>query len=662
MKYVMQRLALIVSVACGVVSCINDDYPSDRGPAGTRGSGYMIYQIKTSVDGTRAENGEFNDGERNEHALAPGEHHFAMFYDTNSDSTPVLVASLSNLSETMNPDNAITKSLLAIYPLSMDRYPDVGAFLMNKECLVLLNTDYTEEQLAAIRKSDLKSQIVDRATIHVGSTDYFTMSNSAYVSGTSNTLASSVDASKYWSSESAARDAAQNGEATVIAYVERVAAKVRPVKFEYGNAEQLYLRHGGDFVNINLFTGLTGAPRYDTRYQATNWNAKLTGYGINGLEKEAYLYKNIQNKTYFQSWNDNPNHRSYWAQDTHYEIDGNTVKGYPHQYRSILDSEKPDTLRDYHSGFDHTYERFNTDNNRYYLKYYSYNDIQKPLSELQNPQALYSFENTYDDTGKRLYTYGYFSAGTHFLVACKLIIDGVEEGRDLYKDQNEIFYKSADEILQAKLTLLNEKALPGGNSGINILHVNWGHFNDGINYSDYIKPISWPVGSRLYIRTNGNNDEEAKADDFELIPAELTGGDGKVLIAPRSKTARYIIKNDTDEEEISYNELISLFHKLMGAIDHFAGGAMYYPAPISHNAPSNADSSSTELGSVGVVRNHEYQISINSISRPGRPVDRNAQPIIPMLDTQRDYIDVSVNILDWHHIEQDNVPFYPSQN
>lgn len=648
---------LAVLAASCLAACVKDSYDADPDTPSTREAGYLIYQIKTSSDGTRADGDSFDDGELNEYALAPGSYHFALFYERNrNNNLPVLQITLTNMR--VGPgdeDRKTTESLVAVFPLDAEDEVAARTFLSDKECLVLLNTNLTADELANLTLSQLKARTVGSGLLRAGNTDYFTMSNSAYAENGSVRLASEIYPDKIYHTEAEAYEAATRGEATVIAYVERVAAKFVP-SFSYENSGFPNLQHGSDYTRIHLFTSLSGAPRYDTQSETRDWHAELVGYGLNGLEKETYLYKRISdNTTYFADWTAPYYRRSFWAEDLHYAVNDNTKQGYPHQYRTAL--ETTDTLRDYHRpkvGFDNG---FTTDNDKYYLKYVSWNELGRPQAELQNPRTLYSLENTYDDRSSKLYKYGYFSAGTHLLVACRLVIDGVPAGTDLYRDQNEIFYANAEQLLQTKLTLLNEKALPGGNSGINILHTNWlGH--EKINA--YLTSISWPVDSRLYVRHSGSNSDVLAAwSDFTLIPAEMTGSDGMVLIAPRLTTDRFFINSDSASQEIEANELISLFHKLMGAIDHYRAGAMYYPAPIGHNAATNADASSTQLGSVGVVRNHEYRVNVNSVSQPGRPVDLHDQPIIPMLDTKRDYIDVSIRILDWHNITQDNIPRYP---
>ena len=83
---------------------------------------------------------------------------------------------------------------------------------------------------------------------------------------------------------------------------------------------------------------------------------------------------------------------------------------------------------------------------------------------------------------------------------------------------------------------------------------------------------------------------------------------------------------------------------------------MYYNIPIAHlNSPkydSNGDLSTWEEGSFGVVRNHSYEVKINSIKRLGQGVfnpEDNTTPIKPDPDPKDPnwYLGATINILSW---------------
>lgn len=117
---------------------------------------------------------------------------------------------------------------------------------------------------------------------------------------------------------------------------------------------------------------------------------------------------------------------------------------------------------------------------------------------------------------------------------------------------------------------------------------------------------------------------------------------------------------------------------------HYKFGWAYFLAPIEHHYVAGVDDST--LGAYGVVRNHSYVLTINSITGLGAPLDegkigedpRNTKPdpeddpdypkdpddpdpedpgddpIIPDPDDVKTaYIDATLNILWWHIISQD---------
>lgn len=72
-------------------------------------------------------------------------------------------------------------------------------------------------------------------------------------------------------------------------------------------------------------------------------------------------------------------------------------------------------------------------------------------------------------------------------------------------------------------------------------------------------------------------------------------------------------------------------------------GMTYYFTPIRHLAQNK-----TEMGYYGVVRNHSYRITINTISGFGTPVydpDEIIDPVIPK-DTET-YLAARINVLSW---------------
>ena len=72
-------------------------------------------------------------------------------------------------------------------------------------------------------------------------------------------------------------------------------------------------------------------------------------------------------------------------------------------------------------------------------------------------------------------------------------------------------------------------------------------------------------------------------------------------------------------------------------------GMTYYYTPIRHLAQNK-----TEMGYYGVVRNHSYRITINTISGFGTPVYNPAEIIVPVIpkDTET-FLAARINVLSW---------------
>lgn len=102
---------------------------------------------------------------------------------------------------------------------------------------------------------------------------------------------------------------------------------------------------------------------------------------------------------------------------------------------------------------------------------------------------------------------------------------------------------------------------------------------------------------------------------------------------------------------------------------HYLNGWAYFLAPIEHNLADtvSADDALTTVGSYGVVRNHSYQLTVNSYKGLGAPLDESKigedpknpdptdpdEPIIPDPSEQKDaYINATLNVLGWHTIQQ----------
>ena len=684
---------------------------------------------ETSGDHQTSDGKPFDDGAPSEYAFAPGDHHFVILYNQNdgTNAAPVALLGLTPYTVILDDDPVVgsgdnahinydnltltvtslkTTRDFPLDPKELEADPKeaLKKFLTGKEAYVLINTSLTRNELMGTNGSDgmTKSQLLKASvgsytirTDNIGTivandgTEYFTMCNTVYLSGGKKKISAEINPYNIFEKE---KDARENP--AIVAYVERLAAKYT-LTFEGYASEAVKNVNIPGSGTVSVYKGLTiNGTSYTIESDEKGWELKVLGYGLNALEQNSYLFRHISESDYDATWawNDESHHRSYWAEDEHYEINSETRNGYPHQFRQALETDSVRSLHKAENGYIANNINPKSIKDGYYLDYVDFNTIAGIASDgsLGNyPSTIYSHENTYFDAGTSpndwLWKRGYFSAGTHIIIAAQLMIYDTNNSNDLYRDQNSIFYISKEQILQSKLDILNKVVLSGGNSGIRILNTDWQAHSSNANESqdDILDIVAWNAGSVLWVKKNNESDyRPATLKDIDFIEAEVSGGDGQLLIAPKyldTEADYYLapVKSDgismengtyKDAEnhehniavKINFNHLVSLIHKIIGPVDHYNQGYMYYAAPITHRVQDmkNVDSWKT-VGHIGVVRNTWYKLNIKKFNEVGRPVDNPAQPIFPTLDVKRDYLNMTVTILTPHWITQTEVPVYP---
>ena len=136
--------------------------------------------------------------------------------------------------------------------------------------------------------------------------------------------------------------------------------------------------------------------------------------------------------------------------------------------------------------------------------------------------------------------------------------------------------------------------------------------------------------------------------DLEYTREDLAGSTTDKLksyeVRPVLKTSVKVYKKESDgsfETTDSNDELNALLAQ--SPVQVRKDGMTYYYTPIRHLAQNK-----TEMGYYGVVRNHSYRITINTMSGFGTPVynpDEVIDPVIPK-DTET-YLAARINVLSW---------------
>ena len=640
---------------------------------------------------------DFDDGNDNEYALAlPTEaeaYHYLLIYSDKAVK-PQAVLVLGNSGEPDdNKKNNLTLTITKAYASTelsstITDEASMKDWLNGKTAYALLNFSKsvldpaqtvninnvetpinlegsTPEVIARFTANQLEALKLKEYKITAEGKDYFVMSNSVYYDN-----GAKIDCSIYPNNVNKEKEVALNNPAIEI-HVERVA-----VRYDVTFAPDIQI---GDVIEgetsnslprintkslVKVFDNtngnlIIGEESYIIPYKESGWEIEVTGYGVNGLEETATLFKKISNYNSLLSsvtWNEPANNRSYWADDIHYLITEDNLKLYPEQFRQSL--EVTNDVRHLHDG------THLSNGNLDVTAKEKCNLLYKPFNEFEGSnRTLYSFENTYNDADNLLGERGYYSAGTHLILTGRIKINSINSYTDLYYDQNSIFYASEQDLFAAKLEILNSIILRNGVHGLRVLDVNW--LRDSKYKPDTeldkngMKILAWQNGSVLWVNRN-NVLREAKADDFRLIPAEIAGGDGSLLLAPEASITEIYLApkdengnfNDAKKTKITGNDLISLIHKQIGSIDHFKEGRVYYAAPIPHFKTKVEEVTASGLGDTGVVRNNWYEVTVTGIGGVGRPIDDETQPIIPAVEVKRSYLNLTIEVKEWHRITQ----------
>ena len=115
------------------------------------------------------------------------------------------------------------------------------------------------------------------------------------------------------------------------------------------------------------------------------------------------------------------------------------------------------------------------------------------------------------------------------------------------------------------------------------------------------------------------------------------------LVSGAYKPMAANINNDPNGADATNADL-----KSVPAAVLYESGLTYYYVDIKHlGAPSS-------LAEYGIVRNHIYDININSIGGYGSPVYQGTEFIeYPQVSDQKSYVAAKINILSWRLVNQE---------
>lgn len=545
------------------------------------------------------------------------------------------------------------------------------------------------------------------------SVNYCTMSSTTYVEGEGKPQTGKVRTMTDITEGLAATREEAEGHPLVV-HVERLSAKVevgitgkkeefgnkdsRPDDFWQGGPQWPVVLKPKEGDKLSQVTDNYGSD--NPTVEQTDWACILWGWGTNALARREYVFKNLDdvmqgadkaktgtpfhdaseakiNTPFFANWNDAERHRSYWAVDGYY---ADPAK-YPYQYRKSYDSKQS------------TYwDKFIIDSGKRSsespLFYYSYQEIRLRAMGYDPFGSTDPGENHVVNgnlEGSRKYRYIpenvlgaellkndiHLAASTHVIFIGQLIM-----GDELTHYSEEL----GKEQSAAVMDWVSDKYKSGGywydkagylrkaySSVFEVLNGEKRTFPDIFGTKE---SLSTPEGTvtlsavkgsgspvRLdseYMKDKVAGSADIEKDDnnpFQLVSAEIANGDGRVILGLKEGW-KLIVEGGT-RMEIEPAQFKSMVYAFGGYADCYRNGRMYYYSPIRHaRASAKLDAKDYQVGDIGVVRNHWYKINVNSVIRPGIPVEDPGQPIIPNIDPADQYLALDIHVVPWHVVDQ----------
>lgn len=626
---------------------------------------YITISLSSPVDATRA----FDQGTAHESEVKRLDF---FFYDRSGNRTgniqsftgDDLTGGAGNPNFTEGPFESgnVTRIWTAVVPVELaqgDNLPSQVICLVNANPAALSNLGKLPlegVEGSGENEGSLISQIRDYVTFD----NAFMMTNSVYY-GTSQLTgqpnvricATPINKGQLYSTVEEATNAIKKDDAENAAmvniYVERLAAKVG-------------LTMAADAVQaVELNDGDNGAGKVTLTFVPEYWfmnavakNAYVTKrYGIpaalgtDGVTLDP-TYTEINNNfnTYGNEkmnngkWNDPTNHRSYWAMSPSY-----AANNFPMVSDQIIDME---------AGTDNT--------KNYAQKYYSYNEVktwvkgQTPAGAAtltsETAQAIaynngFAITNTGDHTSGYIYTRETTTAISRIrdvnknpaaTVASAVIVGHYYAGETAPQGEYTTFCidHSTDTYYGSRPNAIS--ALMARNEFIYT-------DNAGTTLATTGLVLAHPVAATRAKLPNPNIAGRLVTLQIEKVP----GAEDTPMYYYNG--TRYVQIIDAETLSAANAQLA----QGVGYLDMYYNGRAFFSMPIRHLGWENNmlvdgkyEWASMDVGSLGLVRNHVYTINVTGIKGLGTGLRSDDQPIVPPVETLKQYIAMRLNILSWN--------------
>lgn len=588
----------VAAVALLAAACSSDEPNGGENP-GTDKDGQAFMKVRINyADGGRATAGDFENGKDFEHTVST-----ARFFFYDDQQNYVTEASVWNGGNPnpANPDNIeyFGNNVLVLSGLDNNNFP--------KYMLTVLNAPagFTSKMTLQETADDIFAQAADKTDGGIYSGSNFIMSTSSY-GRTDADEPAFVNVLTTNNFKNSAADATAN-EAVVDVYVERLAAKVS-VGVDNEAAGLVYDEGKGMYkLRITVSGDPNDQDQVGDNIGAADVYIKFNGWALSNTRKSTHLCKDIASVTAGLTFNwDNAArgfYRSWWGASVGYGSAVSTAdlnqfsfnELNKHFYNEMAAGADNDTYKTY---VDYCAENTNT------AEHFNSGKKNADDYELVNPQVV-----------------------TSVLLGATTYMEVTESGSTVLKPVDLILYNGL---------YFTDKA-------IRDYAMRYVQGLDELNY---------------YTKVDGNEEYNQLSADFaKVLTTGENASDVKVVADETAFTGKTIYTKNASgvytpvaDNATVISALNTSLAKVEGATG-YKGGQMYYNIPIEHHY--EATGKALEEGEYGVVRNHFYQLTVNSIKRLGHGVYDPDKDIIP--DEEEDpkyYVGARINILSWKVVKQ----------
>ena len=622
-------------LACSaMVACTNEDVidnPNEN-PALNGDNAYLAIKVVNGSAASRATPGDYATGSDAENGYSSVDLYFYngnLFHSKVSDKTFTPTASTGNVEEVLGATVVLSNLSSKGVPTSV---------------VAVLNGPDGWDATLIDANSTLQEMYDYKTSAEVSTNNNFIITNSTSLEDPTLEsdfhFATKIDDGMF---KTSAEEAIATNNYVEI-FVERLAAKVK-----------LSAAEGAAFADNEFTLG-----KYYVDGVKKDITVTILGWNLNATTKNSYMIKNLPNgaeSTKFtgykygdkDNWdwsNQDNHHRDLWAASTNYN-NGDYYGGFGNASMNNATAEKEKE----------NLKIADTDANLT-LNYISWNEI----GNAQFDANLYCRENTQtldiltktDNKG----AYVFNGAVTSVLIAARVTGLGTDtetNGIGLVKYANTMF--TDDNFLA--------------------------YVSNQLNRSYYIHWKDAETGNEVKVKFDADFLEIAPLHDgyatvalvanpWEVINAKIkAAADNSDLKGISNLTAETAVTwKNAQGETIEYTAANFGITENIKA-EHYKDGMMYYNIPIEHlrggkmNTEEQPEgyqgvyNSKNELvfalreGDYGVVRNHYYNITVNSIANLGKSVSNGDEDIIPNTDfSELYYVGASINILSWKIVKQ----------